>query len=191
MDGIKAEKLSKSYGDKKVINEMSFFIPYGSCVQICGASGKGKTTLLRLIAGIEDPDSGTISGADKGEISFLFQDDRLLPFKTVLENVSIVIKEKSRKNAAREILEELGLGKELDAYPHELSGGMRRRVAIARALVYDRNILILDEALRGLDEGNLLRTAEVIEKHSEGKTVIFVTHGEPITARSFERIEVI
>ena len=180
--GITGVGVYKSFGEKQVLNGVDFFFPYGKTSVIQGRSGCGKTTLLRIIAGLEGCDSGSISGVDKKQVAVLFQDDRLLPWITAQKNVEAVIKDKTKKALATEILAELGLGdaKDLCAYPAELSGGMSRRVAIARALAYftviNCEVLILDEALRGLDEENVANTVSVIKKYSRQKTVLSVTH---------------
>ena len=175
---IRAEHIYKSFGDKLVIRDLSFSFEHGSTVLIQGSSGAGKTTLLRILAGLTKADSGTVSGINKDRTSFLFQEDRLFPWMTALQNVEAVIKDKEKKPLAKELLIALGLGDQKDmlSYPSELSGGMQRRVAIARALAYDFDVLILDEALRGLDEANIENTVSVIKRYTVGKTVISVTH---------------
>lgn len=177
-NGIKIENVSKSYGEKKVLRNLSLFIPHGSVTAIKGSSGCGKTTLLRLICGLEKADAGNIIGVSKKDVSALFQEDRLFPWLTALENVEAVIKDKKKKLLATQILSDLGLGdkKDLSAFPSELSGGMMRRVAIARALAYKSKVLILDEALRGLDEKNFENAVDVIERYRDERTVISVTH---------------
>lgn len=175
-EGIICRSISKSFGEKQVLKDFSFEFPYGSVTAIRGESGCGKTTLLRIIAGLEKADTGEIFGVQNGKIAFLFQEDRLFPWLTARQNVEAVIKDKTRLSLATEILCELGLKNELNAYPSQLSGGMCRRVAIARALAYDSDVLILDEALRGLDEKNIENTVAVIKKYSAGKTIISVTH---------------
>ena len=182
ISGIVCDNVSKSFGQKRVLDGFSYTFPIGQTTVIVGASGCGKTTLLRIIAGFEAPDSGSILGVDRGDIAFLFQEDRLLPWLTALKNVEIVIKQTEKKPLAREILTALNLGdeKDLSSYPNELSGGMARRVAIARTLSYlvasECKVLILDEALRGLDKDNIDNTVQVIKRYSEKKTVISVTH---------------
>jgi NitT/TauT family transport system ATP-binding protein len=177
-NGIKIENVSKSYGEKKVLRNLSLFIPHGSVTAIKGSSGCGKTTLLRLICGLEKADAGNIIGVSKKDVSALFQEDRVFPWLTALENVEVVIKDKKKKPLAAQILSDLGLGdkKDLSAFPSELSGGMMRRVAIARALAYKSKVLILDEALRGLDEKNFENAVDVIERYRDERTVISVTH---------------
>jgi ABC-type nitrate/sulfonate/bicarbonate transport system ATPase subunit len=131
-----------------------------------------------MIAGLEKPDSGLIEGIEGKKTAFLFQDDRLFPWLTALQNVEAVITDKSRLPLARQILTELGLGSEKDlrSYPSELSGGMLRRVAIARTLAYGADVLIFDEALRGLDVANIENTVAVIKKYTAALTLISVTH---------------
>lgn len=179
-NAIICRSVSKSYGEKQVLSNFSFSMEYGGVYRIIGASGCGKTTLLRLICGLETPDDGIITGAKLEDISYLFQEDRLFPWLSAVKNVEIASKDKNRRALAEKLLSELGLDKEKDFHllPSELSGGMSRRVAIARALIKNSEILILDEALRGLDDENRARCAEVIGRYSKGKTVIFVTHGE-------------
>jgi NitT/TauT family transport system ATP-binding protein len=173
---IICRNINKSFGEKQVLSDFSYEFPNGSSTAIMGASGCGKTTLLRIIAGLEKADAGEILGVDTSRVAFLFQDDRLFPWLTAIQNVETVIKDKARKGLAAELLIELGLKNELNSYPAELSGGMCRRVAIARALAYESDVLLLDEALRGLDEKNLEKTVSVIKKYSVGKTIVSVTH---------------
>ncbi len=189
MNDIVISNLSKSFGDKTVLNNVSLTVPYGSYVRISGESGIGKTTLLRILCGLEKPDSGELNGFSSKDVAFLFQEDRLFPELSALGNVALVIRHgtKAEKKArAKQLLLDLGLD-EADFYlrPSELSGGMCRRVAIARALAYDKPILLLDEALRGLDTENAERAARIIEHESIGKTVIFVTHGIPRTRSEY------
>jgi NitT/TauT family transport system ATP-binding protein len=159
-----------------VLDNLTAAFPKGKISVIRGASGCGKTTLLRIIAGLEKADAGLIEGIDQKRVSFLFQEDRLFPWLSAKQNVEAVIKDKNKKALAIELLCELGLENELNSYPSQLSGGMNRRVAIARALAYDFDLLILDEALKGLDEKSVENTVRVIKKYSLGKTVLSVTH---------------
>ncbi len=187
MNEIIVKNLSKSFGEKTVLKDVNFTLPYGGTLQLTGESGIGKTTLLRIIAGLEKPDFGEIIGVSGKDVSFLFQEDRLFPEISALSNVTLVMKGKNKKEKARALLLDLNLTeKDINLRPSELSGGMCRRVAIARALAYDKPVLVLDEALRGLDAENAQAVTEVIERESIGKTVIFVSHGEPPTNRSFD-----
>jgi NitT/TauT family transport system ATP-binding protein len=176
MDGISAKNLCKSFDGTPVIKNLSFSFDKGSVNLILGASGIGKTTLIRILAGLDTADSGELLGIVSDRISFLFQEDRLFPWLNAEENVKAVIKNKESYPLARKLLSELSLDDAIKKFPSELSGGMMRRVAIARALASDGDILILDEPLQGLDSETKKQTVNVIKKYSEGKTVIIVTH---------------
>ena len=185
-NAIICRNISKSFGQKQVLSDFSASFPRGSVTAIMGASGCGKTTLLRIIAGLEKADNGEVLGIDKSRVAFLFQDDRLFPWLTAKQNVEVVIKE--NKNLATELLTALGLKNELNSYPAQLSGGMCRRVAIARALAYDSDVLLLDEALRGLDEKNIENTVSVIKAFAGDKTIISVTHSPSSLEENAEQI---
>ncbi len=189
MKEIIVKNLSKSFGEKEVLRNVSFTLPQGSTLQVTGASGIGKTTLLRILAGLEKPTAGEIFGISEKNVAFLFQEDRLFDGLSALSNVALVMTHKNKKEKACKLLFDLGLNKkDILLRPSELSGGMCRRVAIARALAYDRPILILDEALRGLDVENAQNAMRVIERESADKTIIFVTHSEPMTSRQFDTL---
>ena len=172
------DSVCKSFGEKIVLKNFSLKIPYGSKTVIKGPSGCGKTTLLRILAGLIFPDHGTVTGTQGKKTAVLFQEDRLFPTLTALENVSAVVPGNSKKEVAAKILTALGLGdpENLNSYPAQLSGGMKRRCAIARALAYDADIVLLDEALKGLDAENAENCARVIHSYTADKTVVSVTH---------------
>lgn len=174
---IKLDNISLSFGDKKIINELSFLFENGKKYAIMGESGIGKTTILGIIAGILKAESGSLS-ADGAIVAYAFQDDRLFPWLTVLENVTVVLNgnKEEKKQKATEILQNIGLGGDINKYPEELSGGMKQRVAIARALAYDADVLLLDEPFRALDETTAKSVAEYLFDMTKNKTVIFVTH---------------
>ncbi|MFD1697027.1 ABC transporter ATP-binding protein [Roseibium aestuarii] len=174
------------------LQNMSMDIRQGEFISLLGPSGCGKSTVLRIIAGLGDPSSGTIewptsnhdaSGKALPEISFVFQEPTLMPWATVFNNVWLPLRLKGiSKQAARdrvlEALEMVGLEKFAEAYPRELSGGMKMRVSIARALVTRPKLLLMDEPFAALDEitrfklnNDLLHLWEKF-----GWTVIFVTH---------------
>jgi ABC-type nitrate/sulfonate/bicarbonate transport system ATPase subunit len=157
-----------------VISELSLRIKKGERVHLLGESGSGKTTVLRLIMGLEKPQKGSVELADGAKLSAVFQENRLIPTLSALENVALF----SDEGTAREVLTRLGLGEELDAMPDELSGGMKRRVALARALARKSDILILDEAMTGLDDANRERVAAVINEYAADRTLVCVTHDQ-------------
>ena len=155
-----------------ILKNLSLHVKAGERVRITGESGIGKTTVLRLIMGLEKPRRGTVTLADGARISAVFQEDRLIPNLSAIDNVALF----SAREKAAEILTKLGLGDDMDLKTEELSGGMKRRVALARALARPSEILILDEAMTGLDEKNKERTAAVVNEYLEGRTLVCVTH---------------
>ena len=170
---VRLENVSKAFGDKTVLSGFSYEFGEGARYVITGSSGVGKTTLLRLICGLLRPDAGRAEVAEGARVRAVFQEDRLLPWRTVLQNVTLG---ESDGAYARELLSELGLADEADAFPAALSGGMSRRVAIARALCAKPDVLLLDEPFNGLDPDIKARTAALIFDKMRGKTVITVAH---------------
>ncbi len=174
------------------LSDMSLTVNGGEFVSLLGPSGCGKSTALRIIAGLGDVSSGTIDwpssrinsrGLPEGDISFVFQEPTLMPWQTVLGNVYLPLKLKGvSKAAARDeimaTLATVGLEDFADAYPRELSGGMKMRVSIARALVTKPKLLLMDEPFAALDEITRQKlNDDVLRLWKEtGITVIFVTH---------------
>ena len=168
---IRLDHVYKGFNGNAVLEDISLALPEKGFCAITGRSGRGKTTLQYLIAGLYKPDRGSIQR--NGEtISMVFQEDRLLPWETAAQNAAIA----STREIAAKLLTELGLGAELDKYPKELSGGMRRRVAIARALAVGAPLVIMDEPFSGLDTENHSAAAGVILEYTAGSTLIVVTH---------------
>lgn len=173
---LKVTNISKSFGDKKVLENFSYDFGEKGIVCISGASGCGKTTLLRIISGLDKSQSGDI--LLDGTVSVMFQEDRLLPWLSAWENVACVINKKSaeRKAKAFELLKLVGLeGNESEQIPN-LSGGMKRRVAFARAIATEPDILLLDEAFTGLDEENRKKLSLLVRGFAKDHLVIMVTH---------------
>lgn len=179
---IRITELQKSYGENTVIENLSFSVKKCEKVAIMAPSGCGKTTLLRLLMGLERQDSGKLELADKAVL--LFQEPRLLPQFTVLQNVMAVIDGKERKRRALDALMLVGLLGEEDKYPNELSGGMAQRAVLARALVAGREIFLLDEPFKGLDEQAKEQILALCRDVLAEKTVLLVTHDEG-EARAF------
>lgn len=159
---IRIDGLCFSYGGKEVFKDFFLELPAGVCC-IRGVSGRGKTTLLRLIAGLLRPDRGTISGVPE-RVSYMFQEDRLLPWKSAAGNVAAVLP-KHRAEEAGFWLDAVELGKEADSLPENLSGGQRRRISLARALAFGGKLLLLDEPFEGLDPGLTARMVDLIKSH--------------------------
>ena len=188
MSDIIVTNVKKEYGDKTVLNGVSLRFESGKRTALKGASGCGKTTLLRIIAGLEIADSGEILGIAPGDFGMVFQEARLFPTSTAEENVSMVRKNK-KDGFALKILQDLGLSRaDAQKYPRELSGGMQRRVAIARAIAYcdrlhsegKRPILLLDEAIKELDSESAQTVTNYLTEFCDRIecTVITVTHDE-------------
>lgn len=172
---ITLSHLQKVYEGEVVLADLSLTIPYGKTVCLMAPSGRGKTTLMRILAGLEAADAGNISY--QGPVAFVFQEDLLSLRLNAVQNAML-----GRRGATAEeatlLLTELGLGEHLKKPASALSGGMRRRVAIARALLSQAPLLLLDEALKGLDEATKERVAAVIRARAANKTVLAVTHDE-------------
>ena len=168
--------VSKSFGDKKVLNDFSYDFGEKGIVCISGASGCGKTTLLRIISGLEKSDKGDILLS--GTVSFMFQEDRLLPWLSAFENIACVLpfKASERKARAFELLELVGLKGNENEQISALSGGMKRRVAFARAISLEPDILLLDEAFTGLDDLNRKKLSSLVSDYGKNHLVIMVTH---------------
>lgn len=172
---ISIENISFSYGEKKVLEGFSLEICKDSRICIFGESGCGKTTLLRLILGLEKPQGGKIEKDGALRPSAVFQENRLLPFKTVLQNITLI---GADEKTALYHLKALGLETAADSLPAQLSGGMQRRAAIARALSADYDYLVLDEPFTGLDEDNTLSAARHISQSVSDRALILVTHSK-------------
>ena len=171
-DAILVKNLSKTFGGHQVLNNFSAEISLCGVTVIRGASGAGKTTLFRLLLGLEEPDFGEIHGMQGRKPAVVFQEDRLLPWATALENAALG----SEESRAKDALKRLGLGENLYQHPRELSGGMKRRVAIARALAYAGDILFLDEPFTGLDEENKRVAANEMRKANI--PIFVITHDD-------------
>lgn len=171
------DKVTFGYGNQPVLREVSFALPERGGICLFGPSGCGKTTLLRLLCGLEQPQAGQIQGLDGLTVAAVFQEDRLLPWRSVLDNVRLAGSAVSAEKAAA-LLEDVGLSEALHAFPSELSGGMNRRVAIARALAADADLLILDEPFTGLDDARATAVAGVIRRVYEGRPLVMVSHAQ-------------
>ena len=198
MDSVVFSHVSKAYGGRAVLRDISLAVKSGEFVTVIGRSGCGKTTLLKLVNRLIDPDSGivTVNGADLKEtdavmlrrsIGYAIQNVGLFPHMTIADNIAYVPSISSlegwrkgeREEKIRSLLSTVGLdGDIMDRYPRSLSGGQRQRVGIARALAADPSILLMDEPFGAVDEITREQLQEQMLKiHREkGITVLFVTH---------------
>ena len=172
---IAVKNVYKSYGDKRVLTDVSAVFPAGRCTCIMAESGKGKTTLLRLIMGLEAPDSGSITGVPE-RLSVVFQEDRLCEEFSIAANIRMVLGKDTDMSDEdiRSLMSELAMDEDINTPVSKLSGGMKRRVAIARAIAYDSEWLILDEPFKGLDEASREKVIGTITQ--KRKSVIMVSH---------------
>jgi ABC-type nitrate/sulfonate/bicarbonate transport system, ATPase component len=175
---LKIHNLTKNYNGKTVLEQFSLQLPSTGTVCLFGPSGCGKTTLLNCIAGLEPFDSGEIEGAGTGKISYLFQENRLLPWISAKDNIATVLRGKAGQNAeqAEKWLGLVGLAEAGNKRPAELSGGMRRRVALARALAYGGDLYLMDEPFQGLDAERRDEMIALLQKETAGALKIIVTH---------------
>lgn len=196
MEVLKAKNITKKFGNRIVIDNISFRINKGEIVSIIGPSGCGKTTLLMTLIGLYKADSGNIyldneditdSEINKRKMGIIFQDYSLFENMTVIKNVSYALKfskdkefRENREEIAKNMLKSLGLEKHLNKYPSQLSGGERQRVAISRTLVLNPDIILLDEPLSALDIDSKMSFKKLILdiRKKYKSTIIYVTHDQ-------------
>ncbi len=204
---IRFSQVVKIYGSKAVLDNVSFEIAKGEFVSIVGRSGAGKTTIAKLILGVEKPELGFVSIdglliADmkprtlqvlRRSIGVVFQDYRLLPDKTVFDNVAFALEvsgdftDKEIHERVQHVLRRVGLAAQATNFPPTLSGGEQQRVAIARALVHKPKVLIADEPTGNLDpESTKIILSLLRDIHDEGTTIILTTH-DPEVVNFFQK----
>ncbi|AME09611.1 amino acid ABC transporter ATP-binding protein [Gemella sp. oral taxon 928] len=190
---LELKNICKTYNNRQIISNLNLTVEDGKILAIVGPSGGGKTTLLRMLAGLETIDSGEIiyNGENlplnelekRNLLGFVFQDFQLFSHLTVIDNLTLSpiktlnVSKETAKKKAKELLEKLGLSKQVDSYPHSLSGGQKQRVALARAMMIDPKIIGYDEPTSALDPELRLEVEKLILKNRElGITQIVVTH---------------
>jgi len=199
---IDVDRVSKSFGTRVAINQLSLHIEKSERLVLFGPSGCGKTTVLRLLAGLEFPEQGSIRidgrivanagknlvPPEKRDLGMVFQDLALWPHMTVQQNLMFGlnarrVQKREAEARVREMLQRVGLEHRIDAKPHQLSGGEQQRVALARALVSRPSILLMDEPLSSLDDERKRAIAfDLLDLHSQFRfTLIYVTHDQTET----------
>lgn len=183
---IQIKNLTKKYKiegqEITALNNINLELKSGSFTTIVGKSGCGKSTFLRIIAGLETATSGEVFGVNEIKKSLVFQEARLMPWLTVAENIIFPLKNKRKRDEIqlklKEQLQILGLKEFKDAYPDQISGGMAQRTALGRALIYESDLILMDEPLGSLDAFNRYKLQQELKTifSQNKKTVIFVTH---------------
>lgn len=175
------ERLTKRFGEREVLRDLHLEVGAGEFVALIGPSGGGKTTLLRIVAGLEEPSTGTVAiqrpDGSQPAIRVMFQEDRLLPWQSVINNVTFGLPSNERPRA-RHFLAAVGLADREQDWPRVLSGGQKQRVALARALAHQPDLLLLDEPFGALDALTRAGMQRLLEElwQREQRTVLLVTH---------------
>ena len=202
---LEIKNLTKKYADNTIFKSLDLTVQDGEVLSIVGPSGIGKTTLIKILAGLETADAGEVrlngeqlaidgTRAD-AKVGLIFQDFNLFPNYTVIENIMLAPINVSRlsrdaaKAKATALLATLGMTDKADLYPYQLSGGQKQRVAIARALAMDPKILAYDEPTSGLDEASTKQVAEVVKTlKAQGVTQLIITHDQPFAEMVSDRV---
>ena len=196
---IKIRDLFKTYeGDVKILKGVNLDIEKGEVISIIGASGGGKSTLLRCMIGLEDIDGGSIETPDKKKMGMVFQSFNLFPHKTALHNImeSLIVVDKMPKEEAKkiglELLDRVGLKERANFYPKALSGGQKQRVAIARAMAKNPDVLLFDEPTSALDPEMVNEVLNVIQnlRDTTDMTMVIVSHEIEFVNKISDRIVV-
>lgn len=176
---IEIKNVSKSFGDKVVLNHFSCSLPIGQPTCLMGPSGAGKTTFLLILSGLLSPDSGNLGIIPSMRKSVIFQENRLCDNLTALTNVRLITGKTLPDSQIQKALLAVGLDEKSIRQPcRELSGGMRRRVALVRALLAPYDILLMDEPFKGLDTDTKALVITYCKAQTLGKTVLMITHDE-------------
>jgi len=186
--GIIIENLTLRFGARPIFENLSLEITGGQFVALLGTSGVGKSSLLKILAGLSKPSAGTVRASDggpmKGRIAYMGQQDLLYPWLRVIENVMLGNRLRGQKpdpDRAMHILERVGLADRARALPMELSGGMRQRSALARTLYEDRPIVLMDEPFSALDTFTRAKVQDLAAEMLQGRTALLITH-DPLEA---------
>ncbi|QQE97755.1 amino acid ABC transporter ATP-binding protein [Leuconostoc citreum] len=192
---LEIKNLTKKYADNTIFKSLDLIVQDGEVLSIVGPSGIGKTTLIKILAGLETADSGEIKlnhdvlavdgSRSDAKVGLIFQDFNLFPNYSVLDNVALApisvmkLSKSEARQVAKQLLETLGMSDKVTLYPFQLSGGQKQRVAIARALAMQPQILAYDEPTSGLDEASTRQVAEVVKTlKQQGVTQMIITHDQ-------------
>jgi NitT/TauT family transport system ATP-binding protein len=173
---LKVENINQSFVHLQVLKDISFTVNDDEIVAIIGPSGCGKSTLLNIISGLQKPEDGTVhNSSDK--IAFMFQDDRLLPWLSVYDNIKVV-NDNHNNEVISKLIEDVGLSGFENYKPEQISGGMKKRCGIARAFYYDSKLLLMDEAFQGLDYCLRQEMIKMLMRvwNNNKQSVLFITH---------------
>ncbi|CAH1854047.1 amino acid ABC transporter ATP-binding protein [Convivina praedatoris] len=202
---LEIKGLTKKYGQNVIFKDLDLTLNNGEVLSVIGPSGIGKTTLIKIMTGLETANSGQVfidgeefgigDGRLNAKIGIIFQDFNLFPNYTVLDNITLApvnvnkLSKKAAKQEAIEFLDTLGMKDKEILYPYQLSGGQKQRVAIARALAMHPNIIAYDEPTSGLDEHSTRQVAAVIKQlKSSGVTQLVITHDQYFAELISDRI---
>lgn len=204
---IQIQNLTKQFGDKTIFKNLSLTLDDGEILTVMGPSGIGKTTLIKVLTGLEEAQSGTITIGNEQfpvgtpqvskQFALIFQDFNLFPHLTVKENIELapkIVKKADQPSITQktsELLRKLNITEQANLYPHQLSGGQKQRVAIARALAMEPQVIIYDEPTSGLDEQSTRQVESImLQLKKEGVSQLVVTHDLPfektISDRTFD-----
>lgn len=173
---LKVENINQSFDHLQVLKDISFTVNDDEIVAVIGPSGCGKSTLLDIISGLQRPESGTVyNSSDK--IAFMFQDDRLLPWFSVYDNIKVV-NDNHNNEVISKLIEDVGLSGFENYKPEQISGGMKKRCGIARAFYYDSKLLLMDEAFQGLDYYLRQEMIKMLMRvwNNNKQSILFITH---------------
>ncbi|MCR5260739.1 MAG: ATP-binding cassette domain-containing protein [Candidatus Gastranaerophilales bacterium] len=197
---VKIENLTKKFGDKVILNNISFTVNTGEILAIVGFSGSGKSTVLKLITGLLEADSGTITTDKHGEIAMVFQYSALFDSLNVFDNITFALQERKEfkgkyseeqlKEMVAQKLETVGLKNIEEKFPYELSGGMQKRVSFARAIMTEPTLILYDEPTAGLDPvaSTIIEDYIVRLRNETHSTAIVVTHQLSTIKRCADRV---
>lgn len=180
---MKLEKIKKQFEDKIIFNDYDLTLEEGKIYCVMGESGRGKTTLLRIIAGLEPIDSGKIVRKKEDLCAMVFQEERLFEWESVWKNIAIVLEGKERKaKHLKEMivshLQRVGLENVAEVPVKELSGGMKRRVSLVRAMMTKSSYILMDEPFTGLDEVTKDKAIQYVLEEQKGRMILLTTHSK-------------